>query len=338
MSSNQSRYRTFPILSVLAGLVFVLAGLSAYFHFETNFSVALIFIVAGAAIVLVGLTGFRTHGWEIAIFVISLVVLGGVVSTNYFQTTTRSVYNYSVAELPANISGIDVLATAGVGSINVQFSTNSDLAYQVIFENTAFGLPFTNLVPSNFSLSNQTKNNVLYLNASSSSSAIVITLGMKYALNIEAITGTGSVDFTTPTSGEVNLQNILLETSTGSVNAKIEARNISGLSLKSSTGSINFQSDYLSPSSSHVPITAISSVGSVNINFKTATNTAVGINATNNLGSISQHLSGYTILESTSNRLIASAGNFNSAPNSFAVTINSGLGSINIAAELVTPQ
>lgn len=338
LTGNQSRYRTFPILSLLSGIVFVLAGLAAYFHFETNFSIALIFIIAGAAVVLIGVTGFRTHGWEIAIFVISLIVLGGVVSTNYFQTNTRSVYTYSVASLPDNISGINIMATTGVGSINIGYSTNSDLAYQVTFEDTVFGLPFTNLVTSNFTLTNQTTNNILYLNATSSSSKIVITLGMKYITNIEAITGTGSIDLTTPSSGETNLQSVSLDTSTGSVNAKIVARNISGISLKSSTGSINFASDYLSPSSTHVPISISSSVGSVEISMKTANTAAVGINATNSLGSITQHLSGFTILTSTNNHLVASAGNINSAEKSFLVTIDSGLGSININGELVSPQ
>ena len=338
MTGNQSRYKAFPILSLLSGIVFILAGLSAYFRFETNFSIALIFVVAGAAVVLVGLTGFRIHGWEIAIFVISLIVLGGVISTNYYQTNTRSVYTYSVADLPANVSGIDIVATTGVGSIKVGYSTNTDLAYQITFENTVFGFPFTNLVPSNFTLTNQTSNNILYLNVTSSSAAITITLGMSLATSIKAIAGTGSIDFTTPTNGEVNLQSVSLETSTGSVNAKIEARNISGIALKSSTGSVNFASDYLSPSSKNIPISISSSVGSVNINMKTANDAAIGINATNSLGSISQHLSGYTILESTNNHLVASAGNINSAEKSFLVTINSGLGSINISGELVSAQ
>ena len=338
MTSSQSKYRGFPILSILSGIVFVLAGLSAYFHFETNFSIALIFIIAGAAVVLVGVTGFKTHGWEIAIFVISLIVLGGVISTNYYQTTTRSVYTYSVSSLSPSISSIDIIATTGVGSINVGFSTNSDLAYQVTFENTVFGLPFTNLASSNFTLTNQTRNNILYLNATSSSAGIVITLGLRYAISIEATTGTGSIDLTTPSNGAANLQSISLSTSTGSVNAKIDARNVSGISLKSSTGSINFASDYLSPSSSRIPFSISSSVGSVDISMKTASDAAIGVNATNSLGSISQHLSGYTVLESTNNHLVATAGNIASAQKSFLVTISGGLGSINITGELVPPQ
>ncbi|HZW58438.1 MAG TPA: hypothetical protein VFF30_19275 [Nitrososphaerales archaeon] len=339
-SAQQSSRRSSPVLGVLAGIVFIIAGLAAFLHLEIGLSIAIVLIIAGAGVVLVGVAGFRTRGWDIALFVISLIVLASIVSTNYYTpSTTNAVYTYSATRAQVSASKIDLFASAGLGSVDVGFS-NSDQAYQVTFGSGAFfGFPFFGPPANDFKLTNQTRNGVLFLNATSSTTSITITLSTSYVANITATTSTGSVSLSRPGGGAaVKIQSVSLTSGTGSVSATLDGKNISGISLKSSTGSVNLNSNYLSPASARVPISISSSTGSVDVNIKIANNAAVAINASSNTGSVSQHLPGFTITQSTNNRLQASAGDVATAPKSFLISMSVSLGSINVNGELVSPQ
>jgi len=336
LASEDNRNRSFPILGVLAGIIFIIAGLVAYLHIETGLSIAIIFIIAGAAVILVGFAGLRTQGWHIALFVIGLIILAGVVSSNYYQTTTPTIYSYSATRALVSASRINITATTSFGSIDLKFSNNPDVAYQVKFE-TGFSFPF--VFPGNsHTLTNETRDGVFILTATSSAASITITLGSGYETNINATANTGSISVNIPSSSGANVRSISLVTSTGSVDAQMDGQNISGILLKSSTGSVNFGSNYLSPSSTRVPISISSSTGSVNINMKIADNAAVGIDASNNFGSISQHLPGFTISQNSNNHLVAYAGDINATEKSFLVAASVSTGSINVDCELVSPQ
>lgn len=320
------------MLGVLSGLVFIIAGLSAIFHLEFRFSLALVLVFAGVTVVLVALFGFRIRTWDLVLFVVGLVILANVIGLNYYQNNRYMISSYSVSSQYVQVPTIDILATSGLGSINIGFSTNADIAYQVVFQNSFFGFPFLNSI-SNSSLTNQTRNDVFYLNASSQGS-ITITIGTSYRVDINATTGVGSINIISPPSTKgSNIQSVSLETGTGSVDAQINAANISGISLKTGTGSINFVSDYLTASTRSIPIAINSGTGSVSVNMKIANVTATQIDASSSLGSITQHLTGFTISTSSRNHLVASIGDIESAPSSLHVTVSVGTGSINISAQ-----
>lgn len=335
MSGNQRRQNTnFPILGILAGLVFVLAGLSALFHFEFGFSLALVFVFAGTAVVLVALFGFRIRVWDLVLFIVALIILANVVGLNYYQNSRYAISSYSVGSQYVQVPRIDIIATSGLGSIDVRFSTNADLAYQVVFQNSFFGFPFFNFASST-SLTNQTRNGILYLNASSQGS-VTITFGVNYIVSVNATTGVGSISFVSPSSPEASVQSVSLETGAGSLDAQINADNVSRISLKTGTGSIDFASNYLDASAPNTPIFINSGAGSINTNIKIANDAAVQIDATSGLGSISQHLTGFTISTSSNSHLVASSGNTETAPRSFLMTLSVGTGSIDISGQMVS--
>lgn len=284
---------------------------------------------------LVAIAGFRTRGWDIALFIISMIVFAGVVSTNYFLPSGTTISTYSATTAQVNASDIDLLASSSLGSINVGFSRNSDLAYQVVFQSSPFVFPFLNLPASTINLTNNTLNGILYLNASSSDASITITIGSGYSLRINATTSTGSITLTRPAAGEANIQSASLVTGTGSISAQMEGQNISGISLAASTGSVNLDSNFLSPITSNVPISISSGTGSIVVNLKIAGNVGIGVDATSGLGSISYHLQNFTITKSSNNRLMANAGNA-SSERSFAITADVGTGSISLSCQLVS--
>ena len=325
------------MLGVLAGIVFIFAGLAAYFHFETGLSLALVFVIAGAAVVLIGVAGLKIRTWDLVLFIIGLIILANVVGFNYYQTTTSGTSSYYVSSSNISTSKIEILANSVLGGVDVHFSNNADFGYQVVFHNAFFGFPFLNFSGGESTVTNQTRDGVLYLNAAAQGS-ITITLGLKYEVSINATTTVGSIDMDSPAGVETNIKSISLVASTGSVEATFSSGNISGITMKTSTGSVNFESNYLSPSTAHVPISISSSTGSVNINMKIASDAAVGVDATSNLGSVNHHLTGFTISMSSNNHLVASSGSMGTSPKSFQITSSVGTGSINISGELVPPH
>ena len=335
MSGNQRRKNAnFPVLGILAGLVFILAGLSAMFRFEFGFSLALVFVFAGTAVVLVALFGFRIHVWDLVLFIVALIILANVVGLNYYQNSRYAISSYSVGSQYVQAPRINIIATSGFGGINVRFSSNTDLAYQVLFQNSFFGFPFLNF-GTGTTLTNQTRDGILYLNANSQGS-ITITIGINYIVSVNATTGVGSISFVSPSSPEASVQSVSLETGAGSLDAQINADNVSWISLKTGTGSIEFTSNYLDASGPNTPIFVNSGAGSINTNFKIANNTAVQIDATSGLGSISQHLTGFTIGTSSNSHLVASSGNTETASRSFLMTLSVGTGSINISGQMLS--
>ena len=161
MTSDSSAGSSFPILRLFAGLVFVAAGLLFYFQVNLGFSFALLFIAAGAAVVLFGLLGHRARAGDIALFIISLIVLAGVASSYNFATGAE--HTYSATKTQVVTSHIAIDATTSFGSITLRFSNNADLAYQVVFGRT-IAFPFSiPLVNQSTSFSNFTRGGVFFL-------------------------------------------------------------------------------------------------------------------------------------------------------------------------------
>jgi hypothetical protein len=67
-------------LRILAGALLVLAGLSYYLGITIGSFAPLLFVMAGAAVVLLALVGHKPHPGDISLFVISLLVLAAFVS------------------------------------------------------------------------------------------------------------------------------------------------------------------------------------------------------------------------------------------------------------------
>jgi hypothetical protein len=70
-----------PIFRILGGLFFVLAGVAYYFGVTVASSAALLFVIAGATVVLLALFGHRARPGDIAIFVLGAgpAVTGAVI-------------------------------------------------------------------------------------------------------------------------------------------------------------------------------------------------------------------------------------------------------------------
>ncbi len=333
MTSDSSAGSSFPILRLFAGLVFVAAGLLFYFQVNLGFSFALLFIAAGAAVVLFGLLGHRARAGDIALFIISLIVLAGVASSYNFATGAE--HTYSATKTQVVTSHIAIDATTSFGSITLRFSNNADLAYQVVFGRT-IAFPFSiPLVNQSTSFSNFTRGGVFFLNASSSVTDITITLGSGYLVDLNATADTGSVSIVSTSLGQ-KFGAVSISTGTGSINARIDTLSISYLNLQGGTGSVNFNSNYLSTNGVHIPITVSTGTGSVDFNAMIPSNVGVGLSASNGFGTISRNLQGFTISHSSNGQLTAAADESSIA--SFEVSLSVGTGSMSVDASIVPPQ
>jgi len=333
LTANSAAGSSFPFLRLFAGLAFIAAGLLVYFNVNLGFSFALVFIVAGVAVVLIGFLGHRATAGDIALFIISLLVLAGAASSYNFATGAGHSYYVTKAQVSASHIAID--ATTSFGSIALRFSNNADLAFQVVFgRTTAFPFSFP-LVNQSTSFTNVTRGGVLFLNANSSTADITITMGSGYLVDFNASAGTGSVNLDSTSLGQ-KFGVVSISTGTGSIDARIDTSSISYLSLQGGTGSVNFNSNYLSTNGVHVPITVTTGTGSVNFNAMIPNNVGVHLSASNGFGSISRNLQGFTISQSSNGQLTASADESSAA--SFEVNLSVGTGSMSVDASIVSPQ
>jgi hypothetical protein len=339
-SETYFKLAEFPYLRVLAGAIFVLAGLFAYYGVTFGASLALVLVIAGAVVIVVALAGHRAYALDIAVFVVALIILGGVAS-GYGVSSTRgpSAIQYTSLRTQAtsNITQIDLLAITNSSSINVQFSANSSLMYQVrLVRGSTSGFPPFFFLPSadTYKLTNQTRGGILLLNVSASFRSIFVTLPSGYLTNINATTGAGTINIAT--SHVESLGFVSLSTGAGSIDANISSNRIRGIDLSTGAGSASLSSSYLGPNGSKVPISISTGAGTASLNAKIPSNASVSLDASTGLGSISRSLSsGFVISQSSNFHFAASEGNVNSSSDSFEITISTGAGTINIKAQTI---
>lgn len=313
-----------PFLKLIAGALFLLAGLFIYLGVSIPFSIPILLIIAGLTLIAVVLIGYKPTGGDVALFLAALLVLG-VVTTGAQPWEPTSV-TYSAQKDEVDAKRISATVSANFGSIDIAFSSDRNLAYRVEFSRPFFSPTYLRGEPDH-SVSKEVRDGTLFLNASASTASIRVVLGPGYTGSIDASTITGSIAITAPRSEAV--EKIVLSTNTGSIDAEISSENVKDLKLKTNTGSVDFESDYLAPAASKIPVTISTNTGSVEFNVKTPRSVAATITASANIGSVHHSLEDYTITQSTLNRLEAKTGD-PSAEKSFEIVITTGTGSIEL--------
>jgi hypothetical protein len=321
--------------------VFILAGLFSYYGITFGPSIALVLVIAGAIVILLVLAGHKAYALDILVFIISLILLGSIASGyGVISLKGPSTIQYTSLRTQAaanGISQIDLLANTNSSSISVQFSDNSSLLYQIRFvrgssASPPFAFPF--FESDTYSVTNQTRDGMLLLNVSASIRSIIVTLPSGYLANINASTGSGSINIIS--SHEEKIGVVSLSTGAGSIDANFSSNHISGIDLSTGAGSAVLKSSYLGPSGSKIPISISTGAGCVTLDVNVPSNASVSLDASTGIGSISHSLSpGFTISQSSSTNFVATEGNVNSASSSFVVSLSTGTGSISIKAQTI---
>jgi DUF4097 and DUF4098 domain-containing protein YvlB len=323
MASNISPLR------LLAGTVFVLAGIFVYYSVQAIFALPLILIIAGGALVLIVLAGHRPSGGDTTIFVISIFVFGLAASGPGLMGPRETVtYSATASQIGVDRISLDVKAT--FGSVDISFSNDETMGYQIDFLRPVM-FPFQN-DESGLSFSNQTENETLLLNVESTSAEIRVVIGPGYTTDINASTDTGSIRLNTPET--VILQKIRLNTGTGSIDAEFDSNDVSEIDLRTATGGVHLKSDNLIPIGVGTPLTVSTGTGSIDLDIRITGNTAVTLTATAGLGGVEHDLPGFTVNQSARNHIDATAGDLTEADVSFGIQISTGTGSVNIKAGL----
>lgn len=323
-----------PIVRALGGLLFVLAGLAYYFAVTIAYSIAILLVAGGAAVLLLALLGHRASPGDMAVFVLGLLVLGAFVTPGIVPGSAGGErVTYSVPRSGISAHEIDLLATTDVGGVTISYTDDSAVGYQVNFTRSAF--PFSIFYGSTpyTSLTNESSGDVLIVNASARAYDVSVSVWSGYSLNITASTGTGSVSVAT-SAGE-RLGDVSLESGTGSVTADLTSLSVGAVSLSTGTGSVVLRSSHLAPDAARLPLSLETGTGSVTIDVTFAGGAAVTVDASAALGGVSHSLSGFTVEpQTTRSNLLATAGDMTSAPVSFEMKASAGTGSVNVGARL----
>ena len=326
-TGTMNRGRGFPILRALGGAMLVLAGVLAYYGIAFGVSSVLVLIFGGGVALVVVLLGQRPHGWDVAIFIIGVLAVGGV-TAGYYAGPQVASYSATRTQMPSSVLSISV--TSGTGSVSVGFTNRTDTAYEVNVTSSPWTVSFHG--PGADSVTNSTRGGVFNLNVNTDWSSVSLLLGRGYTIDLEVTTGTGSVDLAAP--GNENLRNISLHSSTGSVSALVDSSAIQELDLSADTGSVTLVSHHLGAAAPRVPVTMSASTGSVNLQVVLESHTAASISASTGLGSISNSLSGFIVTQNTRTSLAATAGDMSSAHASFVITATASLGSVDLVASI----
>ena len=311
----------FPILRALGGAFLVLAGLFAYFGVGFGVSAILLLVVGGAIVLVAALMGFRFRPSDVGVFIIGVLVLGAV-SAGYSSGPLVVTHSATRAEVGSN--SISLVASTDAGSITIGFTDRPNIAYQVNFTRQAWAYSFSG--SGTDTISNSTTNGVFDLNLGSTWSAISVVIGRGYHLDLYATTGAGSINLNA--RGEEALGVVSLQSSTGSVNAIVDSSALQSLELRADTGSVNLASQNLAAAGPSVPITLATSTGSISATI--TTHDAVSLTASTSLGGISRNLNGFVITQDSRTNLQASAGNLQTAQQSFSITATASVGSVDL--------
>ena len=310
---------SFPFLRVVGGILLVVAGLVAYSGVSIGASAALILVFGGVVLLAVVFLGHRPRPWDAAVFIVGLLALSAA-SAGYSFSLQPVTYSATRAQVP--YGAISLTVTASTGSVFLGFTNRTDLAYQVNFS-AAGGL-------GGGTVTNSTTGGIFNLKVSSSWSAVSVLVGRGYILYVNVNTVTGSIDMNTP--GALGIRNVSLVSSFGSVSAVVDSSDLAGLVLRDDLGSVSLVSHHLGAAAADVPISVSSSTGSVSMDVRLGILDAASLTASAGIGSVSQSLSGFSISQDTTTKVVATAGSFATAPRSFVISANSGLGSVSITA------
>jgi hypothetical protein len=316
-----SGLRSFPVLRVFGGLLLLAAGILAYFGVSFGIYSALVLVFGGIVAFAVVAAGTRPHPWDVAIFLIGVVLLSGV-TAGYGNGGTITVYSATISQVHA--SRFSLIVSAATGSVDVTFSEVPGLAYLVNFTRQ---LPFVFWPLGGDTVTNSTNGGVFALRVNAASD-VSIVLGRAFSTDVTVRSDTGSISL--EGSGVLPLRNVTLVSSTGEVSGVFDTTTVQSLDLESATGSVNLDSNLLGTGSVSAPIDVKSSTGSVSVHADFQSSDQVILTANTNLGSISHSLNGFTVTTDTRTSLDAHAGTPLAARGSFAVSASSNLGSVTL--------
>ena len=318
------RSTAFPILRVSGGALLVLAGILWYVGIGFGAASILVLVIGGGVVLVAAAMGHRARPLDYCIFLLGILVLGAVTAGYSLGPQLAS---YSATKDQVQAGALSLAVSASSGAISVGITDRANLAYQVNFTRQAWS-PFFS-VPGEDTVTNSTSDGVFHLDVGSTWSSISVLLGRGYSLDIDATTGTGSIDLQA-VSG-VDLRNVTLHSSTGSVSAVIDSSAVQNLRFQADTGSVSLVSHSLGAAGRSVPLVISTTTGSVSVSLNIASQDAVSVSAGTTLGSVSQNLRGFTITENSRTNLAATYGNMQTAASSFAISASATLGSVDLS-------
>jgi hypothetical protein len=317
----------FPVLRVLGGILLIISGFLYYEQVSLGAYFFLLMVFAGVVVILVALSGHRPRAGDIAIFVIGVLAVGGA-TAGYYPTTQGSnviVSTYSASTAQVRSDSVALTVTTTTGSVSISFLDKGNLAYEVNFTRPlVIPAPWTG--PN--TVTNSTSNGVFSLNVAASASSVSVYLGHGYNVSVNVTADAGSISLNA--GGNESVRSVSLSAGTGSIDATVDTDVLTSLNMRASTGSVNLVSNHLAAAGPRVPVSLSSTVGSVEVRLNTAENTAVSINATATLGSISHDLVGLTVSTDTRNSLVASSASIGTASRSLLVSVMTVVGSADV--------
>ncbi len=310
------------LLYASGGILFIIAGVLAYYEVTYRHTLIIATVLGGGVLIVLGL--IRRPPSVKAAFVFALgVAVFGILGSDIVGAPLETVETYRVTVDQYSTDAVYLEAFATAGNIQLSFSEDDNILYEINFTKTFWSWPFWEEVKAG--LTNTTRNGLLYLNATADAGNIEILLGSNMRHDISLKTISGNVRFEAPPTSEIGA--IYLRATSGNIRAVIkDSTHLRGLEARATTGNVKLELD-IPTLEEDGSILATTSTGNIRLELGIGDDLGCNLTAETKTGDIDVYAEDFTVLEANG-RHHGQTANYPQASVKLTVTLETTTGNI----------
>ena len=311
---------------IIGAVFFISAGLAAISGAASPYALPVILVIAGAVVIIAAFLRVLPSAPALVVFIVGAVVLAFVASGFFapFQSTTET-FELTRAQTP-NIDEITLLGKVSTGNIRLSFTSNNTILYRIVF--TKY---FNVFFQTTANVTRRVQNGELFVNATSTTASLDITINQNLRSSFNLTTSTGNVRLEAPTT-VTRISKTALTTTTGNVWLNVtNTFSLEHIAARTTTGQVEAHIKS-STQSQNAAVQLTTVTGSVKLSFN-ITGIESKIIASTSTGRVNAEVTGFVIITESQTYFNAQTSNYNSLPlRKLDVTATTTTGSVDITA------
>lgn len=321
-----SRRGRSAIWYIIGALFFIAAGLTSILGMTSPLAVPVILVIVGAVVIVAGFLRLLPSPPALVVFIIGAIVLAFAASGFFgpFQSNIQT-FELTRAQAP-NVDEITLLGTVSTGDVRLSFTTNNTIQYRIVF--TKY---YNFFFQTTANVSYRVHNGELFVNATSTTASVDITVNQNLMSNFNLTTSTGSVRLEAPPT-VTRISRTALRTSTGNVRLNVTSTtSLESITATTTTGQVEA---YIKSTGQNqnaaVQLNTVTGTVKVSLNI---TGIESKIIASTSTGRVNTEVTGFVITTETQTYFNAQTLNYNSSLlRKLDVTAKTTTGSVDITA------
>ncbi len=311
---------------IIGALFFIAAGLTSILGMTSPLAVPIILVIVGAVVIVAGFLRLLPSPPALVVFIIGAIVLAFAASGFFgpFQSNIQT-FELTRAQAP-NVDEITLLGTVSTGDVRLSFTTNNTIQYRIVF--TKY---YNFFFQTTANVSYRVHNGELFVNATSTTASVDITVNQNLMSNFNLTTSTGSVRLEAPPT-VTRISRTALRTSTGNVRLNVTSTtSLESITATTTTGQVEA---YIKSTGQNqnaaVQLNTVTGTVKVSLNITGIESKIIAFTST---GRVNTEVTGFVITTETQTYFNAQTLNYNSSLlRKLDVTAKTTTGSVDITA------